>query len=247
MTSDTTKPEAAAVTRSSWRRDEDDKHIAQELGERLRRIREGRGMSLSDVSRASGVPAPTLSRIENNKMSPTYSVLVRITKGMQCDWVDIFGGDDPAPSPRVKIVRRGQGQPADLVGIHYTLLHRQESGHSQALMMTITATDLESVGGLVGHKGEEFCYVLKGKLALHIKGQPTEIMGPGDSAMFDSNVPHAYIDSSGKGSQILMVVNRGPRARSSADDSGSDDQVISARGGHQELPQRRPRPPAGRR
>lgn len=233
--------------RSGWRREEEDKHIAQALGERLRRIRERRGLSLSDVSRLSGVPAPTLSRIENSKMSPTYSVLVRITKGMQCDWAEVFGDDEPPPAQRVNVVRRGEGRPAELAGIHYNFLHVQESGHSQALIVTITATDLDSVGGLVGHRGEEFCYVLKGRLALHVKGQPTEIMGPGDSAMFDSDVPHAYVDDSGKGSRVLMVVNRGPQTRHAASGDASNHQVIVARGGSQDLPRGQLTAPARQR
>lgn len=246
MTSKTPQPDPRPV-RSGWRREEEDKHIAQALGERLRRIRESRGMSLSDVSRLSGVPAPTLSRIENSKMSPTYSVLVRITKGMQCEWGEVFGDDEAPPAQRVNVVRRGEGRPADLAGIHYTFLHAQPSGHSQALIVTLTATDLDSVGGLVGHRGEEFCYVLKGRLALHVKGQPTEIMGPGDSAMFDSDVPHAYVDDSGKGSRVLMVVNRGPQARHAGAGDASNHQVIVARGGSQELARGRVAPPPRRR
>lgn len=248
MTSKTPLPDSRPA-RSGWRRDEEDKHIAQALGERLRRLREARGLSLSDVSRASGVPAPTLSRIENSKMSPTYSVLARITKGMQCDWVEVFGPDEALPARRVNVVRRGEGRPADLAGIHYTLLHRQESGHSQALIVDITATDLDSVGGLVGHRGEEFCYVLKGRLALHVKGQSTEIMGPGDSVMFDSDVPHAYVDDCGKGCRILMVVNRGPQARQAgaATAEGADQQVIVARGGSQDPPRPGLKPRARKR
>ena len=61
------------------------------------------------------------------------------------------------------------------------------------------------VGGLMAHRGEEFCYVLSGTLVLHIEGQPPRIMKSGASALFDSAVPHAYLSGGNAGAKILIV------------------------------------------
>ncbi|WP_195432187.1 helix-turn-helix domain-containing protein [Cupriavidus sp. IK-TO18] len=212
----------------SWTRETDDKALVQRLGERLRRIREAKELSLSELSRLSGVPAPTLSRIENNKMSPTFSVLARVMEGMQCDWTNVVSDlspDDQGP-PDVSVVRQGEGAAAEVSGIDYMFLHRNEHAPLQTLIMKVTATDLNAVGGLIGHEGDEFCYVLKGRLALHIKDHPTEILKSGDNALFNSRIPHAYVDDSGKGSEVLIVMTRPLEA---ARTSTSESQALITR------------------
>jgi hypothetical protein len=41
------------------------------------------------TQRTLRVPGATLSRIENNKLSPTFGVLARVMMGLEIDWVDL--------------------------------------------------------------------------------------------------------------------------------------------------------------
>ena len=54
-------------------------------GAALKQIRNRNRWTLMDVSRRTGVPASTLSRIENDQISPTYDLLLRLGNGLSLD------------------------------------------------------------------------------------------------------------------------------------------------------------------
>lgn len=55
---------------------------------RIRQLREGKGVSLRELARLSGVGAATLSRIESGKANPRLSTLVLLA-----DVLGVFVGD----------------------------------------------------------------------------------------------------------------------------------------------------------
>jgi len=67
------KPRAATRQKSSveepagWRRTPGDQSMIQELGLRIRAVREERRLSLAQLSEKTGIPGATLSRIENSR------------------------------------------------------------------------------------------------------------------------------------------------------------------------------------
>ena len=194
-----------------WRRAEGDHSMTQELGVRVRAVREERGLSLAQLSEKSGIPGATLSRIENSKMSPTFGVLARVMMGLEVDWGDLVDPRPLAPGERVmSFADAGKGgRSTKIRESSATVLHPVESARSLPLLVDVHARDLSDVGGLIGHRGTTFCYVLSGTLVLHMEGQPPRIMKAGASALFDSSTPHAYLSGSTAGTKILIVVNRG--------------------------------------
>jgi transcriptional regulator with XRE-family HTH domain len=209
----TPRPKASPKVKAEpagWRRAEADHSMAQELGARVRMARERKGLSLAQLSEASGVPGATLSRIENNKMSPTFGVLARVMLGLDIDWADLSGPPPlPAGARLASFAEPGAGKPTHIRESTARVLHAHEAARSLPLLVEVHARDMEEVGGLIGHKGEEFCYVLSGTLALHMEGQAPRIMKAGASALFDSTTPHAYVAAGASGAKVLIVVARG--------------------------------------
>lgn len=198
-----------APTRSSWRRQIDDHSMIQELGLRIRAIRERKGMSLSVVSGLSGLPAATLSRIENSKMSPTFSVLARVMTGLNVDWIDLVGATHlKAGQPVLSFADAKEPVETGVRGLKTVVLHRLVEAHTTSMIAEVKSTKLEDLGGLVGHDGEEFCYVLEGSLALHFKDEAVRVLQKGGSALFDGRIPHAYLAATPKGARFLTVVTR---------------------------------------
>src|ERR1700709_2668456 len=82
----------------------------------LKTLRTQRGWTLSEVSRRTGLPVSTLSKVENDKMSLTYDKLTRISEGLEIDISRLFGGGgevEAAPdgvSGRRSINRAGEGK-----------------------------------------------------------------------------------------------------------------------------------------
>lgn len=219
---------AAAV---GWRRADSDQSMTQRLGLRIRAVRESQGLSLAQLGDKCGVPSATLSRIENNKMSPTFGVLARVMMGLEVDWVDLVGPEPAVPGERLKSFSdAGTGQSARVRESRATVLHSHDTARSLPLLIEVHSRSLDEVGGLIGHRGEEFCYVLTGTLVLHMQGQPPRTMKAGASALFDSETPHAYLSGSPSGAKILIVVQRAfgapisapPNARKAKGDSHVD-------------------------
>jgi transcriptional regulator with XRE-family HTH domain len=192
-----------------WKRAEGDQSMSQELGVRIRAAREAKGLSLAQLSEKCGIPGATLSRIENSKMSPTFGVLARVMMGLEVDWVDLVGPKHLAPGERLmSFADAGKGQSAEVRSSRATVLHSHEEARSLPLLIEVHERGLAEAGGLLGHRGEEFCYVLSGTLVLHMEGQPPRVMKAGTSALFDSATPHAYLSGASSGAKILIVVQR---------------------------------------
>src|SRR5476649_430805 len=80
----------------------------------LKALRRKNGWTLSEVSRRTGLPTSTLSKVENDKMSLTYDKLARISEGLNVDISRLFSGEaDEAQSAvngRRSITRAGSGR-----------------------------------------------------------------------------------------------------------------------------------------
>ena len=59
----------------------EDTSTSVEIGDRLREIRRDRGLTLMEVADKTGISSSALSKIENNKMSPTFANLIKIAEG----------------------------------------------------------------------------------------------------------------------------------------------------------------------
>lgn len=191
-----------------WTRGEADRALIIELGVRLKAVREQRSLSLTQLSGLSGVPAATLSRIENSKMSPTAGILARVMVALDIDWNDLVGPKRIKPGERLLSYSDAHlEEPSDIRGFTAHVLHPYESATMQPLIFDVQIRNLSEVG-LFGHAGEEFCYVLAGTLVFHAEGKPPKVMPTGTSILFDSRIPHAYVAGDAGGAKILLVVTR---------------------------------------
>jgi transcriptional regulator with XRE-family HTH domain len=84
-------------------------------GAALKALRRKQGWTLVEVSRRTGLPTSTLSKIENDKMSLTFDKLSRIGAGLRIDIAALFSGDSGAgrqvsATGRRSIARAGEGK-----------------------------------------------------------------------------------------------------------------------------------------
>lgn len=69
----------------------DDEALAKRIGERLRAIRRGRGLTLQEVSDASGVTMSRLSRIELAERELSVGALLRLSRALGVSVNDLLG------------------------------------------------------------------------------------------------------------------------------------------------------------
>jgi transcriptional regulator with XRE-family HTH domain len=185
-----------------------------DLGLRLKALRTENNWRISDVSRMTGLAVSTISKVENGQMSLTYDKLLQLTQGLGIDFSALLSGP-VKPSPRTVVTaRRSVGHPSDTAfvdvgGYHYGYLNTDLAQKTMTPILGETfVRTLEEFGPLISHPGEEFLYVLEGRLAVHTEFYNPTILSPGQSLYIDSNMGHAYL-TAGEGSCKFLCVCSG--------------------------------------
>lgn len=184
------------------------------LGERLRSIRNGLGMTLADAARVTGTGASTLSKIELGQMSPTYDMLQKIVRGLKIDIVDLFDArEHQRPAGRRDLTRSGAGRPLKTPRYEHELLATQLSHkkfvpfRSKITARVPVLNAIDSADNETSHAGEEFFYVLSGAVQLHTDSYEPVLLESGDSVYFDSGMRHAVISVSEEDAMVLWVAS----------------------------------------
>lgn len=180
------------------------------LGACLRKLRFERRLSIADVAVATGIAKSTLSRVENDQLSLTYAKLLQLCRGLQIDLPELFSHDSrpglAPPSGRRTFTAPGGGRHVKVGTLEYTYVCTDLAGKKMTPMFgRIHARTLEETNGLVKHEGEEYSYVVEGRLALHTEFYEPLIVEQGGSVYFDSTMGHAYVSIGADPLVILCV------------------------------------------
>lgn len=173
-----------------------------QVGARLRRIREKRGVSLSGLTALTGISKSTLSRLESGQRKPSLELLLPIAAALAVPL------DEIVVAPRIVDPRMPQ-HPRRCGGRVIVPLSRA-GGEPRAYKITIAPT--ESQPEVRTHLGYEWLYVLGGRLRL-VLGDHDVILGSGEVAEFDTEHPH-WFGSTGDGAvEVLSIFGpQGERA-----------------------------------
>ena len=171
--------------------------VIEQIAPRLRRAREKKGISLADLARATRISTSTLSRLESAQRKPSLELLLPITSALG------VGLDEIVSAPRI-IDPRVPQHPTKSDGRVLIPLSRQQS-EPRAYKMTIPAHDGQPF--LRTHTGYEWLYVLHGHLRVQL-GDHDFIMGAGEAAEFDCQIPH-WFGSTGRGNvEVLSLFGK---------------------------------------
>jgi transcriptional regulator with XRE-family HTH domain len=168
-------------------------------GAAVKALRRKHGWTLAEVSRRTGLPTSTLSKIENDKMSLTFDKLARLSSGLQIDISALFrgaNGEDAqfGASGRRSIVRAGEGKAIETRNyLHLYPAWELLNKKIIPIVAEMRARSLEEFGELIRHPGEEYAFVLEGEVELHTSLYAPVRLRTGDSIYFDSGMGHAYI------------------------------------------------------
>ena len=139
------------------------------LGEKIKDIRSKLGITLEEASQRTGLARSTLSKIENEQISPTFQAMQKLALGLQIDMPQLF---EP-PSKKVATARRDitktkQGKPHPTPTYEHELLATQLSNKKMMPFKSrIHARNFEEYGDWVRHDGEEFLLILSGSVLFY--------------------------------------------------------------------------------
>ena len=160
------------------------------LGPALRAIRKAQGLSLSQAGEQTGLSKSFLSLVEQGRSDITLGRLMRLVKFYGVGLADLIPEHaDGADGVVVRADQRRQiALPAE--GLELTLL----TPDPKRTMMPVWSSF--APGGHteshVVHEGEEFVWVLEGRLALDLDGSEPITLDEGDCAYFDASRAHRY-------------------------------------------------------
>ena len=180
------------------------------VGERIKTLREKKGLSLKEMADLTGLSTALLSQMENHLISPSLGTLVRLARAFDAKVGDFLGETEGEPFTLVrKDERRTVSRFASKDGVAYgysyeSLGFDKKDRHMEPFIVTLEPTTLKSSKTSV-HDGEEFIFVLEGTMEV-ILGDHTDILHPGDSIYYDSNIPHRVQCHEGKITRILAVL-----------------------------------------
>lgn len=171
--------------------------VLREVGPRLRAARVRRDLTLGALAQRTGISASTLSRLEGGKRTPNLELLLPVTRalGIGLDDLLMWHTTDARPTARV---RRLHG---------LTVEHLSSASASvQVLRMTLAPT--EQPIRTRQYEGHQWVHVLHGSARVVI-GERDLHLEAGQSAEFDTRLPHGVAARGAEPVEILSIFHRG--------------------------------------
>ena len=167
------------------------KLLEEAIGREVKGFREKLGITISELSKAAGMSAGMLSKIENGATSPSLASLQALSKALQVPVTALFRGYEEIRD--ASFVKAGQGLTIERrgtrAGHQYQLLGHSPHGPVMVEPYLITLTHQSDVFPTFQHAGLEFLYMLEGNV-VYRHGGKTYDMHPGDALFFDADAPH---------------------------------------------------------
>jgi len=199
------------------------KRAGQTLGALLRGLRHREGWTLKEMSAKSGIPFSTLSKIEHDRLTLSYDKLQQLSQRLGMRIAELFA-EETGDSTQAVTARRSLGDIDKSVRVktpnydYYYLCTELRRKRMVPVITKIRASSREEFGELVRHDGEEFIFVLKGKIVVHTQFYDPVTLEEGQAIYIDSGMGHAYVAAPGcHEAEVLGVMS-----------SGDDDQLMQS-------------------
>ncbi len=171
------------------------------FGARLRKLREGEGLSVADLGEQVGMDPSYLEEMEAEKVYPHVSEIITIARTLSVD-PSAFLADKPVKTTPGKMKKAISVRTRDYA--YETLTEEDPAMHLMGFRVSI---DPKSEHRKVGyqHEGEEFIYVLAGELWIKV-GRNTRTMKAGESIRFDSGKKHQLKNPGTETTELIVVI-----------------------------------------
>jgi transcriptional regulator with XRE-family HTH domain len=188
--------------------------IVSAVGNKIKKLRQDQGLSLSQIAERAGVSVTTVHKLERSEMTPTITVLMKIA--------DAFGeragfflgeenntgfeftqGAEYTPKGGGKKFREASGN----TRIDY-LAFRLNDGKLLVLLTFLKAGTMSGPKPQ-SHPGEEFIFCLAGEIRYEVE-RKTYLLKKGDSLHFHAHLPHRWEVTGKKGTKNLWIITPPP-------------------------------------
>ncbi len=179
------------------------------IGERIRQIREEKGLSYEQISNLTGFDVEVLAMMEKGEMQPPIGVVVKLSKALDSAFSRLLSGVgnrvySVTRKDERKLVSRSTSKKGKDLYTYQSLAPEVQGRHMESLIVTLEENPDQEMSV---HDGEEFIFVLDNTVVAKIGDDMFEL-APGDSVYYLSTTPHMVAAKAGK-AVILAVIYEG--------------------------------------
>jgi transcriptional regulator with XRE-family HTH domain len=176
----------------------------RQIAERLKGLRESLDLTVKEIARKINRPEDEILRYESGEVDIPMSYLFDVAQKFEINTSTLISGEEP----RMKVyllTRYGKG-----TSVERTKAYKYQGlaggyKHPKAEPFEVIVEPNDNPIYLNAHEGEEFNYVLDGRLLLQINGKEL-ILNPGDSIYFNSSYPHGMKALDEKPVKFLAII-----------------------------------------
>ncbi|MDR0914366.1 MAG: XRE family transcriptional regulator [Oscillospiraceae bacterium] len=165
------------------------------IAQRIKGMREIAELSAEETAAAAGVTTEEYLEYESGEKDFSFTFLNNLAEKLNVDLIELITGENPHLSG-YSIVRKNQGLSINRrAGFNYEHLgYRFQNKLAECFKVTapFRPEEQDAEIALSSHPGQEFDYILKGRLKFKIEGH-IEFLSEGDSVFYDSSKPHGMV------------------------------------------------------
>ncbi len=184
------------------------KETLEEIGARLRELRELSEVTAEEMSDYLKVPPEKYNCYEEGKLDIPASVLIEAARKLDVDVGLLLTGQEPKMNIYT-VTRKGEGTEVERRKQYRYQSLAGKFMHKKAEIFIVTVEPLNGMSAskpsVYSHKGQEFDYVLEGTLKITIRDQEV-VLQEGDSIFFDSSYGHFMEALENKQAKMLVIV-----------------------------------------
>lgn len=186
--------------------------VSSEMGMRVKKARENRGLSIFDIYLRTDINVDLLSQIEEGEVIPPLGTVIKLAKALDLKMGYFISGEEAKAYTIVrrndrKVTSRYDSGKEKHHGYEYESLapHKMDR-YMEPFLVTLEPSETEEERST--HDGQEFIFVLRGKMEVRL-GEEIHILEPGDSIYYDATVPHLVKCHGKETTKILAVLYTG--------------------------------------
>ena len=177
----------------------------KQIAQRIYYLRDSLEISENEVAGALGISVDEYLSYENGERDIPISIIYETAAVLGVDPTEILIGEAPR-MPEYCVTRKGQGVKVErFAGYSFeALAHNFIGRDKEPMIVTINSSDKHA--DLVSHSGQEFNYVLSGKIGVTV-GTRTFELSEGDSIYFKPSIPHGQFAIS-ETAKFLTIIDK---------------------------------------
>ena len=184
-----------------------EKKEVDEVGKRIQKLRESKGLSIDELSNLTGFDKQRLQDIENGEIQPQLGTVMKLSRALDSALgrlVSEMGTklySITRKNERKEISRSTSYKGKQNLYSYMSLAPVVQGRHMEALIVQLEENPVKETSV---HDGEEFIFVLEGTAELSIDDKVYDL-NPGDSVYYLSTTPH-LITAKQEKATILAVL-----------------------------------------